>query len=201
MLCANVYLPLFLPFILQIYKSISTVSVPTMKEEQPVEDIVLKNDMQPHPEGGFFKETYRSDTRVHVTQDDGSIIERSAATAIMFLITGSNVSRLHRIKSDEIWHFYGGAPLVVVEMDSSTLQITHTRIGPNVLEGEVVQYVVPAGKCFGSYSEDTYSFVGCTVSPGFEFSDFELASSEQLRGIFSAVPAAQAIIDKLCVGL
>ena len=177
------------------------MSVPAMKEEQAVEDIVLKNDMQPHPEGGFFKETYRSDTRVQVTQADGSIIERSAATAIMFLITGSNVSRLHRIKSDEIWHFYGGAPLVVVEMDASTLHITHTRIGRNVLEGEVVQYCVPAGKWFGSYSEGTYSFVGCTVSPGFEFSDFELASSEQLRGAFAAVPAAAAIIDKLCVGL
>ena len=160
-----------------------------MEEEQTVEDIILKNDMQPHPEGGFFKVTYRSDTRVHVTQDDGSIIERSAATAIVFLITDSNISRPHRLKSDETWHFYGGSPLVVWEWDSSTLQITNTRMGPNILEGEVVQHVVPAGKWFGSYSEGAYSFVGNTVSPGFEFSDFELASSEQLRRMGYSPPS------------
>jgi len=171
------------------------------QREQTVEEIVLKNDMQPHPEGGFFKETYRAATRVNVTQPDGTIIERSAATAILFLITRSNVSRLHRIKSDEIWHFYGGSSLTVVEMDTVTLEVTHTRIGSSVSTGEVVQYVVPAGKWFGCYSDGDYSFVGCTVSPGFEFTDFELASSQELLTIFASVPEATAVIDKLCVGL
>jgi len=174
----------------------------SVKLEAPdVEEIVLKNAMQPHPEGGFFKETYRASTRVSVSQPDGTVIERSAATAILFLITGSNVSRLHRIKSDEIWHFYGGSPLTVVELDDATLKIKHTHIGPNVTNSEVVQHVVPAGKWFGSYSDGAYSFVGCTVSPGFEFSDFELASSKDLRNVFASVPEATAVIDKLCVGL
>lgn len=169
--------------------------------ENVVAQIVNRNGLKPHPEGGFFKETYRSTTKVAVELPDGSLNVRTASTAIMFLISNTNVSRLHRIKSDEIWHFYGGSALIVVELDTETLELKSTLIGADFLNGESVQYTVPAGKWFGCYTDGPYSLVGCTVAPGFEFEDFELASSAHLRGIFRDNTEALLVIDKLCSGL
>ena len=151
--------------------------------------------LQPHPEGGFFRESYRAETAVA-----GPHGSRVASTAIYFLMTADAVSRLHRIKSDECWHFYLGSPLCVVEIHPETGVLTKTILGSNVLGGEMCQYVVKAGTWFGSYplQGGEFSFVGCTVAPGFEFADFELASREKMLAQF---PQHAAEIEPLTVGL
>jgi len=174
-----------------------------MQEEvdEEVDNLVRHYELMPHPEGGFFKETYRAATTVNIKNDQGVVIERSASTAIIFLITKSNVSRLHRIRSDEGWHYYSGSPLTVVELDPETKKVKLTKIGPNLSQGEKVQYIVPAGVWFGSYTDVDCSLVGCTVAPGFIFEDFELASKELLLSEFSSDESTQHMIEKLCKGL
>lgn len=160
-------------------------------------DIVNKYDMKPHPEGGYYVETYRADQDVVI---DGNI-SRRASTAIYFLVTPGHVSRLHRIQSDEVWHFYLGGPMTVIELDLSAEKgYKATVLGINILEGEMVQYCVRRGTWFGSLPNEgtAFSLVGCTVSPGFVFEDFELGSRSKLLAEF---PRAQEIIERLTEGL
>lgn len=141
-------------------------------------------------------ETYRAAT--YVTAQYGTKqVSRSASTGIYFLICPGNVSRLHRIQSDEMWHFYLGGPMTVVELDNSHPDgYKATVIGQDITKGQVVQYVVKAGVWFGSYPNEgtLFSFVGCSVAPGFDFSDFELADRAELLTDF---PKAATIIEKL----
>eukprot|EP00938_MAST-03A_sp_MAST-3A-sp1_P002747 g2747.t1 len=158
--------------------------------------LVKKFNMKAHPEGGFYAETYRSPHKVK-----SSYGERSASTAIYFLITPGSVSRLHRIKADEVWHFYLGGPMTVLELNESDGSMKKTVLGSNVLSSsETVQYTVKANTWFGSYPNPgtSFSFVGCTVSPGFEFEDFELASRSALVAKF---PKYKDEIHKLTIGL
>ena len=136
-----------------------------------------------HPEGGYFRETYRDKDRV---------AGRAASTAIYFLLPRGDRSKLHRLRSDEVWHFYGGGPLVVVEI-SPTGQIIETLLGSDLLAGQTPQHVVPKGHWFGAYpaTGTAFSFVGCTVAPGFEFSDFELADRDALTQLY---PMADGLI-------
>lgn len=155
--------------------------------------IVDKFKLEPHPEGGFFRETYRSlETIPAEGLPDRFGAVRSISTAIYFLIPRDAKSHLHRIKSDEVWHFYGGGPLLISQIfeDGRTEEVT---LGPDYLNGQLVQYVVPAGCWFGSRpAEDSeFSFVGCTVAPGFDFRDFEMARRGDLLGQF---PKAEKII-------
>lgn len=140
--------------------------------------IAIKNtfDLRRHPEGGSFVETYRSQIKMD---------ERSAATAIYFLLEENDFSAFHRLRSDEIWHFYLGGPLKIIEIDLHGKLIT-TVLGPDLTAGHKLQHTVPAGHWFGSIPlEGTeFSFVGCTVAPGFEYADFELAKREELTKIF-----------------
>ncbi len=149
------------------------------------EDLIQHYQLTPHPEGGYYAQSFKS------TQRQGN---RACSTAIYFLLTRSNVSKFHRLKSDEVWHFYLGDPLIVVELKEG--KVCETRLGARVFEGEKLQYVVPAGTWFGSYLPETsdFSFVGCTVAPGFEFEDFEMAKRESLLGQF---PDAKEAIFKL----
>ena len=164
------------------------------------EDLIARYELQPHPEGGWFRETYRSEETVIHPRVQQS---RSASTGILFLITPSNVSRLHRIASDEMWHFYLGSPMTVVEFSEDGNDFTKTVLG----EGGEVQYVVKAGVTFGSYSNggtgpDAFSLVGCTVAPGFDFADFEMAPRKVLLERFSnASETVKAEIIKLTQGL
>lgn len=130
-----------------------------------------------HPEGGFFKETYRSSESTET--EFGT---RSLSTGIYFLLPAGHVSHFHRIKSDEMWHFYSGDPLIVVEIDELG-NLIETRLGNDLKNGEVPQYVVKANRWFGSFPADggEYSFVGCSVSFGFDFQDFELADRNCLE--------------------
>ncbi|MBW1297604.1 cupin domain-containing protein [Aquimarina litoralis] len=142
-----------------------------------IKKIVTKLDMQPHPEGGFYKETYRSKGEIPKdTLKEKFSGARNYCTGIYFLLTSDNFSAFHRIKQDEMWHFYGGSSLYVHIIDAEG-KYTRNTVGMNLDEGEVPQLVVPANCWFASSvkEENAYSFVGCTVAPGFDFEDFELA--------------------------
>lgn len=164
-------------------------------------DLVERLNLLPHPEGGYFRETYRAAENIA-----GSALpsrfggDRSASTAIYFLLETGQRSRLHRIQSDEVWHFYGGDPLMVVEIDRAG-ELKTTRLGGDLADGAVFQHVVPAGVWFGAVPADTgrtgsagYALVGCTVAPGFDFADFELADRTVLLAEY---PAHRAWIERL----
>jgi predicted cupin superfamily sugar epimerase len=158
--------------------------------------IVEKLRLEPHPEGGFYRETYRSEgilpAGVLPTAFSG---DRNFATSIYFLIEKDNFSALHKIKSDETWHFYYGDALEVVEIDPSG-RLTKTLIGKALEKGEVFQYTVKAGNWFGSRVANggSFSLVGCAVAPGFDFDDFEMGDKEAL---ISKFPEHTSIITEL----
>ena len=128
--------------------------------------------MLPHPEGGYYKENFRSETTYPF---DGFEGERSICTSIYFLLEKGQTSALHRIKSDEIWYFHEGQTLEIIELDSDGNERI-TRLGKDLLNGEALQHVVPANTWFGARlaPESDFCLVGCQVSPGFDFKDFEL---------------------------
>lgn len=146
-------------------------------------DLLVKElGLIPHPEGGYYKETYRSPFLVAQQCLPNEFTgERNIATGIYFLIEKGNFSALHKIKSDETWHFYYGDALEVIEINKDGILKT-TRIGSDLLEGETFQYTVKAHTWFGSrvIEGGSMSLVGCTVYPGFNFNDFELAKREDL---------------------
>ena len=158
-----------------------------------VAELISLYRLQPHPEGGFFNETYRS-----IGVYKGLLApfkgERSYSTAIVFLIPKNVTSALHRIASDEVWHFYLGGPLTLIQITPQG-QVETITLGADVLKGQLLQHVVPAGHWFGACSVDgsDYSFVGCTVSPGFDFADFEMGKREDLLRMF---PGAKNFIER-----
>lgn len=143
---------------------------------------IKKLELTAHVEGGAFREVYRSDLTLPKTAlplfFQGP---RSAGTSIYFLLAEGQFSAFHRIASDEIWHFYYGDPLIVHEINHSGRLIEH-RLGPNFDKGECFQTVVRAGSWFASAPAPSseYSLVGCTVAPGFDFAEFELADRKTL---------------------
>ena len=151
--------------------------------------------MQPHPEGGFFSESYRSEQTMEAPAPGGGTRQRNVSTAIYFLLEAGNFSAFHRIRSDEIWHFYAGQALEVLELLPSG-ELCCTRLGPDIADGELPQYVVPANTWFASRVADggTFSLVGCTVAPGFDFADFRLARREDLLASF---PQHRQVITEL----
>ncbi|MFT6879391.1 MAG: putative cupin superfamily sugar epimerase [Psychromonas sp.] len=155
---------------------------------------IQKLALIPHPEGGFYRETYRSEDSL-VLMVDGLEKRRHYATGIYFLMETSNFSAFHRIKSDELWHFYAGDPLEVFFIDDSG-GLQRLLLGQNPENGEKLQALVPANLWFASrpLKNSRYSLVGCTVSPGFDFDDFEMAQSEVLTHKF---PIHQVIIEEL----
>ncbi|HEV3424604.1 MAG TPA: cupin domain-containing protein [Paraburkholderia sp.] len=157
------------------------------------DELIRRFDLKPHPEGGFFCEPYRSTARVN---REGSGETRSASTAIYYLLCDGAHSAWHRIKSDEVWHFYAGEPLLVHVLDEAGTPVTHRLGNPLTHPGTVFQAVVPAGLWFAAECENPAAFalVGCTVAPGFEFSEFELADVDALQ---RAYPAHAAFVGRL----
>ena len=154
-------------------------------------------NLQPHPEGGWYKETYQSKEQI----DADSLPERfggsrAFSTAIYFLLEQGNFSAFHRIKSDECWHFYAGDPLVVyvLQQDGTLDEI---MLGNDITNGQLFQYVVPANCWFASRpaTDSKFCFVGCTVAPGFDFVDFEMTDAAVLSALY---PQHQTAIQELC---
>jgi uncharacterized protein len=128
--------------------------------------------LAPHPEGGYFAEVYRSASSV---MPEDARPSRLALTSIYFLLPAGAVSRWHRVLSDEVWHFYEGAPLNLWMAPPEAIEATPHRLGP-IADGQRPVRTVPAGWWQAARSAGEYSLVGCTVGPGFEFQDFALAA-------------------------
>lgn len=161
-----------------------------------MEELIAHLNLAPHPEGGWYRETYRSaDLLSHKGLPDRFPGQRRAGTGIYFLITSENFSALHRIKSDEGWHFYAGTGMQIYDI-SPQGELTVHKLGPDLAAGEVFQSWVPAGHWFGSRVEvqNAWALVGCTVAPGFDFEDFELAEKETLVRMF---PQHERLITEL----
>lgn len=160
-------------------------------------DLINKYEMLAHPEGGWYKETYRSEEQINTNAlPERFTGNRCFSTAIYFLMEKGNFSAFHRIKGDECWHFYAGQTLLIYVIDNSgNLEIV--KLGNNIEMGEQFQYVVPANCWFASRpaDESDFSFVGCTVAPGFDFADFELAYEDTLSLQY---PQHKSIIKSLC---
>lgn len=153
-------------------------------------------DLLPHPEGGFYKETYRSQESIdhaHLPERFGG--GRNFSTAIYFMLTDTNFSAFHRIQADELWHFYTGNSITVslIYPDGKYEEI---KLGSDIENGEVFQAMVPAGVWFGSRMThgQGYGLVGCTVAPGFDFADFEMAERQALLREF---PEHETVIREL----
>lgn len=153
--------------------------------------------MTPHPEGGWYKETYRSSGVIPVAVlPAGFEGDRTYSTSILFLLKQGVFSAFHRIRSDEVWHFHAGDALLVHEIGRDGDLKTH-RLGSDPDKGQSFQTVINAGSWFASEVEQggSYSLVGCTVSPGFDFRDFELAAADQLSAQY---PQHCEIVARLC---
>ena len=136
-------------------------------------ELIRLLDLKPHPEGGHFSETFRGARTV-----DG----RAASTAIYFLLARGERSHWHRVDAVEIWHFYAGAPLVLEMAASEAGPIRRMKLGPDIAMGERPQGVVAAGHWQAAESMGEWTLVGCTVAPGFEFANFEMAPEDWSPG-------------------
>jgi uncharacterized protein len=157
---------------------------------------IEKLNLRQHPEGGFFIETYKSEKYVNLPEYDGP---RHASTAIYYLLIGDQFSSFHRIKSDEIWHFYAGSSLslhiIEGKEDNDDISLNEVRLGSNIDNKEIFQAVIKAGSWFAASVDDhnSYCLVGCTVSPGFDYRDWELGELQTMNSLY---PQYKSIIEK-----
>ncbi len=157
---------------------------------------VSKLGLLPHPEGGYFKQTFVSEE--HTSDKELSVNfegQRKLYTSIYFLLSSKDVSHFHRLKSDELWYYHAGSPLTVHVIHENG-DYEEMKVGMNLDQGERPQILVKKNSIFGSsvMEKDTCSLVGCMVSPGFEFQDFELFTQEEL---LEKYPQHKEIIMKL----
>ena len=157
-------------------------------------DLIIKQlGLEPHPERGFYRQTYRASLDVPSSTHGAA---RTASTAIYFLVTASEPDTyLHRLKSDEIFHLYDGGPLDILRLFPDGAWDV-ARLGMDLAAGERPQIVIPAGTWFGTalVVGASHCLVGCTVAPGFDFADFELAAGPDLAARY---PEAAARIQRM----
>lgn len=162
-----------------------------------IDQLIKQFDLQRHPEGGWYNQTYKSHELISATAlPERFNGDRAFSTAIYFLLERGDFSAFHRLKSDECWHFYAGDPLqiYIIEQNGALKIIT---LGNDFQKGHKFQYIVPANCWFASRPApgSNYCFVGCTVAPGFEFNDLELANADELSQLY---PIHATIIEELC---
>ncbi|MDQ6966213.1 MAG: cupin domain-containing protein [Mariprofundaceae bacterium] len=162
---------------------------------QSAADWIRKLDLQAHPEGGFYRETYRAESCFEGAAQDDFPAGRHHSTAIYFLLEHGNFSAFHRIRSDELWHFYAGDGLLI-HVISPDGNYRCLQLGTNTEAGQLPQAVVPADCWFASevVERGSFALVGCTVSPGFDFADFELGSRKELISLF---PQYQPLLRRM----
>lgn len=160
------------------------------------QDIVSQYTMQPHPKGGYYRETYRSPGLIPYSAlaARGHKGDRAFSTAILYLLPGGAQTMLNRLKSDELLHFYLGGPMTLVKIMPNGI-VVEVTMGHDVADGHQVQHVVEAGCWFSSYCNPgtPYSLIGCTVAPGFDFADFEMPNRAALIKEF---PQAKDVIER-----
>jgi len=160
------------------------------------EKLIQQLELIPHPEGGYYKETYRSEGSISKNALPADFSgDRSYSTGIYFMLTADTFSAFHKINQDEMWHFYDGSP-IELHMISENGDYICVHIGRDIENGEFLQYVVPGGVWFASRVKDNaeYSLLGCTVSPGFDFADFILPNTAEMTKMF---PQHASIINEL----
>ncbi len=167
------------------------------QQTNPIEALINHYNLLPHPEGGFYRQTYEASEQILrdalPERFDGN---RNFSTAIYFLLPFGNFSAFHRIKSDEVWHFYEGCALHIHVIHPNG-DYECLKLGSNMNNGESYQLVVPANAWFASEpvgDAGSFALVGCTVAPGFDFADFELADAEKLVEQF---PSHEQLIRQL----
>lgn len=143
-------------------------------------ELIVALDLTPHPEGGYYRETYRSG--YSVANRSGN--QRSVSTAIYFMLEGNDKSRFHRIKSDELWFFHQGQHIEILIIKNGNLETL--ILGDDITKGQLPQASIPADCWFAAWipSGKGYGLVSCTVAPGFDFQDFELAEKDVLSSEF-----------------
>jgi predicted cupin superfamily sugar epimerase len=159
-------------------------------------DWITRLGLVPHPEGGHFRETYRAAEHIAGTSLPSRYGgARVFGTSIYFLLRAGEVSRLHRIKSDEIWHLYAGGPLTIFLIRPGG-NLGEINLGSEPDQGQAFQAVVPAGTWFGAalLPGTAYALTGCTVAPGFEFADFESGDRHEL---IRSHPQHTTLIERL----
>ncbi|MFW7377208.1 MAG: cupin domain-containing protein [Oligoflexus sp.] len=150
--------------------------------------IIEQLKLSPHPEGGYYRETYRSRGSIGESSlPENMLGHRHYSTAIYFLLPKDETSKFHRLKSDELWHFHLGSPVELILLKDNK-RCEHVVLGADLQQGQALQYTIPAGtwfaaRCLYEPKLGDYSFVSCTVSPGFDFMDFELAGEGLLEDL------------------
>lgn len=156
---------------------------------------IEKLGLEKHTEGGYFREVYRSEEIIpkHSLHERYQG-DRNHSTSIYFLLTSNEFSAFHRIKSDELWHFYTGSPVTIHMIDEKG-KYSAIILGADADNGEMYQFTIPHGVWFAaSINEpDSYTLVGCTVAPGFHYDDFELGKREELIRLF---PQHEGVIKR-----
>lgn len=151
-----------------------------------VEEIIELLQLKPHPEGGYFREIYRSEGMIkHKCLGPEYTGDRNYSTSIYYMLDGNSFSAFHKIVQDETWHFYDGSPLALHMITPLGYHI-EVIMGPEIEKGQVFQYTVPGGTWFAAKPVETesYSLFGCTVSPGFTFADFRIGDRNELISLF-----------------
>ena len=171
---------------------------PLKKHPSTNESAIIIGQLQllPHPEGGWYREMYRSDELIPLSSLPGRYNSQHCfSTSVYFLLEKDDFSAFHRITSDETWHFYMGSPVIIycIFADGSATQVV---LGNNLAKGQLLQYTIIRNCWFAAKNQEDnpFSLVGCTVSPGFEFTDFELGQRKTLVDLY---PQYHNIISEL----
>ncbi len=147
----------------------------------------------PHPEGGYYKEIYRSGEYISIEGLPNRYkSKRVFSTSIYFLLEGKQISRFHRLKSDEVWHFYDGSPVALYILNNNIEKII---LGKKIVDGNTFQYTIKKNNWFAAevIKNNSFALIGCSVSPGFDFNDFELAENKYLKKKY---PEYEKIINR-----
>lgn len=139
-------------------------------------ELIERLELRPHPEGGFFREIFRSE---HAVMPDDGRGFRAAITTIYFLLTRDTVSRWHRVRSDEVWHLYEGGPLELLEADLNGETVARHTLGVAGDGDRIPVHVVSAARWQAARTTGEYALMGCSVGPGFDFADFELLADDR----------------------
>ena len=138
-------------------------------------ELIATLDLRPHPEGGYYREIFRSAASVAPADGRGA---RAALTSIYFLLPGGTSSRWHRVTSDEVWHLYEGGPLELLELDGNVRELTRHRLARVGDGGAAPVCTIASGAWQAARPLGDYALVGCTVGPGFDFADFTMLADE-----------------------